>query len=298
MQQNPQREWHWNRKNPQSIETPNRLRLPSRQDELVLTSPRLSQFALAAATANRKITAADVLRYFSSKRTIILLSLCLLQVLLFALLAWWVHIRPTWFLDVVVTRNLQAHKDLWLRQLMIAISIPGNMSLAFHAFVVLTASIFFVIRLRLEAIMLIVLYESTHYLNQFLKAFINRPRPSATRITVIEQAGGTSFPSGHVMTYVAFWGFLFLLGLFVLRGKAWWRAPLLIICGLFVILIGPSRIYLGDHWATDTLGAYLMEGAILSLALLLYFMMQRMTPRLKASSIQSFKKVRTLLKLA
>lgn len=298
MQQNLQSQWQEERKETENtslrIEPPHRLQLPGRRDELSQTSPRLSQFALVAA-ANRKITASDVFRYFSSRRTLILLSLCLLQISLFVLLASWVRMRPSWFLDVAITRNLQEFKAPWLRESMIAISVPGNMPLQFLAFVLLTAGIFFFARLRLEAIMLVILFEGSRYLNEFLKALVNRPRPSPTRIMVIGSAGGTSFPSGHVMSYVAFWGFLFLLGLFVLRGKAWLRIPLLIISGLFVILVGPSRIYLGHHWATDTIGSYLMSGALLSLALLLYFIMKKMSPRLKTAGMQGVKKARALL---
>ena len=46
-----------------------------------------------------------------------------------------------------------------------------------------------------------------------IKAFIRRPRPLPPEVrVVVAPLGGTSFPSGHVLTYVAFYGFLgFLL---------------------------------------------------------------------------------------
>jgi membrane-associated phospholipid phosphatase len=41
-----------------------------------------------------------------------------------------------------------------------------------------------------------------------------------------------------------------------------------ILCGILaasIVLIGPSRVALGDHWPTDVLGAYLLGGALLAL---------------------------------
>jgi undecaprenyl-diphosphatase len=262
--------------------------------ELSGISNQLSQSTLGA-EAEREITASDVTRYFKRKRNTILLCLCILQLIVFGLLAWWVHTRPFWFIDVLVTHEFQDHQALWLHNSMIAVSYLGNVPLLFRALVLLTALIFFAVRLRLEAIMLVAIFEISRYLNNLLKEMIDRPRPSTTRVMVMEAAGGTSFPSGHVMSYVAFWGFLLLLALFAFKGKRWWRIALVIVSALFVASVGPSRIYLGDHWATDVAGAYLFEGALLCLAFLLYFKLKQMSPRFKAIGIGVVKRLRSEL---
>ena len=107
-------------------------------------------------------------------------------------------------------------------------------------------------------------------LNWLIKYLVARPRPTASLVDVIQHAGGSSFPSGHVMSYVAFWGLLFSFGIILFKGNHWWRSALLIVSGLFVVLVGPSRIYLGDHWASDVLGAYLIGGLLLGGSLWIY----------------------------
>jgi len=68
---------------------------------------------------------------------------------------------------------------------------------------------------------------------------------------------------------------LFSFGIILFRGKAWWRILLLVVSALFVVLVGPSRIYLGDHWASDVLGSYLIGGVLLGIALWIYVQLKQ-----------------------
>lgn len=101
----------------------------------------------------------------------------------------------------------------------------------------------------------------TALLSTIVKALVRRPRPIAPQVRVIvAPLGGSSFPSGHVLTYVGFYGFLaYLLAIRVDR-------PALRIAGVTALLgllglIGPSRVRLGHHWPTDVLASYLLGGA-------------------------------------
>src|SRR5712691_6337244 len=162
---------------------------------------------------------------------------------------------------------------------MLAVSYIGNVTVLAVGLIALAAILFWILDLRLEAIMVIAVSATSAILNSLIKLIVARPRPSASLVEIIQAASGNSFPSGHVMSYVAFWGLLFSFGIILFRGKHWWRTALLIISALFFVLVGPSRIYLGDHWASDVLGAYLIGGAWLGITLWVYL-------KLKAKGVQ------------
>lgn len=190
---------------------------------------------------------------------------------LFALLAWWVHFHPVLAVDVTITREFQENQSPWLSTTMIAVSYIGNTLPLAIGLIALAAALFSIVRLYLEAVTVVVVSAISALLNFSIKLLVDRPRPSSRLVDVIQYANGLSFPSGHVMSYIAFWGLLFSLGIILFRGNHWWRIALLVISGLFVVLVGPSRIYLGDHWASDVLGGYIFGGAWLCIALLIYF---------------------------
>ena len=52
--------------------------------------------------------------------------------------------------------------------------------------------------------------------------------------------------------------------------RSWRRTVLLTVYSLFILLVGISRIDLGQHWASDVLGAYLLGGVILTGIILLH----------------------------
>jgi undecaprenyl-diphosphatase len=198
-----------------------------------------------------------------------LLQIFALQLTLFGLLALFVHIHPILPLDVAITRSFQQNQAPWLRIAMLAISYPGNSALL-PALAILTTVVFWAMGVRLEAVFVAGLSIVNLLLNLLIKALVARPRPTGHLVHIIQTAIGYSFPSGHVMAYIAYWGLLFCFGVILFQGRHWWRTALLVTSAAFVMLIGPSRIYLGDHWASDVLGAYLIGGVLLGLAIVVY----------------------------
>ena len=96
-------------------------------------------------------------------------------------------------------------------------------------------------------------------LNQLLKFFFERPRP--IDLMIIEESG-YSFPSGHSMVSMAFYGFIiFLLWKYLKNNKLKWFYTILLI--FLIVLIGISRIYLGVHYATDVIAGFYISIAYL-----------------------------------
>ena len=75
---------------------------------------------------------------------------------------------------------------------------------------------------------------------------------------------GSSFPSGHVLTYVGVYGFLAHLVEAHVDHAVARRAGVAALAGL-VGLVGPSRVQQGHHWPSDVLGSYLVGLPLLAL---------------------------------
>ena len=92
-------------------------------------------------------------------------------------------------------------------------------------------------------------------LNQLLKNILQRPRPTEYRI--IEETG-YSFPSGHSMISMAFYGYIIYLIYNNIKNK-YLKTALISILSLLIVMIGISRIYLGVHYTSDVCAGFLVS---------------------------------------
>ena len=89
-------------------------------------------------------------------------------------------------------------------------------------------------------------------LNQILKHTFKRLRP----INSIISESGYSFPSGHSMVSMAFYGFLIYL---LCKSNFKYKKIFIGLLIILILLIGISRIYLGVHYPTDVFGGFLLS---------------------------------------
>ena len=89
-------------------------------------------------------------------------------------------------------------------------------------------------------------------LNGLLKVLFMRERPTINQMIT---ENSYSFPSGHSMISMAFYGYLIYLIYNYINNKIV-RYLFIILLSILIFLIGISRIYLGVHYASDVIGGF------------------------------------------
>ena len=186
----------------------------------------------------------------------------------FAVLTFLVKTMPSFAIDLQITKAIQLINFPFFASFMSLVSWPGFGP----QLVIITGLIILLIYsfgLHWESVMALVAASFSTGINLMVKDLIQRPRPASNLVNVFAKLTDLSFPSGHVMFYIGFYGFIGFLAFSLLKPSLK-RSFLLAFFGGLVVLIGASRIYLGQHWASDVLGAYLLGSLTLEAYIQIY----------------------------
>ena len=192
-------------------------------------------------------------------------SICLGFVVLTILIL----IFPHSFVDLKFSQELQEHQNPFLDSTMKLVSwfgyFPGSAIV-----VLLSTLLFFFFKYRKEALFVFITAASG-LVSSVVKILVNRPRPTEPTVRIVQKVYEQSFPSGHVLFYVVFFGFLIVLMYQLKTIPKMIRILVISLSALLIFVIPFSRIYLGAHWFTDVLGGFLLGLLCLYLLCIFYF---------------------------
>jgi undecaprenyl-diphosphatase len=191
----------------------------------------------------------------------------------FLLLAFSVRSDDILSMDVAITRALQ-HITMptggWILTHASDLGFfPGNILTYVGVFGILLA-----FHLRMEAVIGIGGCLLATWIGSLIKVFVARPRPMDPSIHIAAHLRDYSFPSGHVIQYTTLFGFCCYVVVITWRGT-WARNLIVSALALPILLVGPSRVYLGEHWPSDVLGAYLFAALWLAAMIELHIRLKR-----------------------
>jgi membrane-associated phospholipid phosphatase len=212
------------------------------------------------------------------RRQRLLFVFSLMSLALVSLLAFLAYELPTLPFDLATTRELQEISNTPFLRLMVFVSAFGYMPWAAITIVVGVLVVGALLGWK-DGAYLLLLTVLQGVANQLIKTAVGRPRPLDTLVDVFVPVAGNSFPSGHVMFYTVLFGFLFFLA-WTRLPHSFWRVLLLALTGGLVVLIGPSRMYLGAHWLSDVIAAHLL--GLIILAFGIEFYLRYLAPRTPA----------------
>lgn len=160
--------------------------------------------------------------------------------------------HPTAF-DVAGRGGLHALEGPTLSAIMWGASVYGA-PVRLSPLGLLAAAVFLYRGWRRGALLVVVTIAGAWLIDSGLKLLFARARPRPF-FDYYPAPESYSFPSGHAMFSVCFFGGLAVLLAHRLNGRAA-QAAVWLVALVAVLLIGTSRVYLGVHYPTDVVGGY------------------------------------------
>ena len=234
---------------------------------------------------NRDSVVFDKPKGFNRSRLAAVVTACLIAAgTAFALL---VHFLVPLAFNVASTLAVQSISFPGLQEFMRLVSGFGNAPKV----VLITVIALMACNKRREAFFVTLSGLGGWFIAMQLKQLFASPRPTADVVNVFHQWPTGSFPSGHLVFYVCYFGFLYFIAREKLPAKSIFRPLVLVTLALLIALVGLSRLYLGEHWLSDLPGSYLLGAFWLYLCLKLYrfWAGARNRQRLMAESIAGYR---------
>lgn len=192
------------------------------------------------------------------------LGLAGLFIFLFAEVAEEVMEKEFGLFDVLIIRSLESLSSGTMDMVMFIITELGSVWFLSVMSTVVLGVLWWKLKDKWGILFFIVAVGGGSLLTVLLKHFYSRERPS---INPEIDAIGYSFPSGHSMGSLIFYGFVMYLVIRT-RQKAWIEGLTVGILGVLIFFIGISRIYLGAHFPSDVLAGYIAGTIWLTLSLI------------------------------
>ena len=219
------------------------------------------------APLRRSVRAALVPRWLAGLRTQVFTGVAAAALMVFGVLTALVGAGATAEPDLVGTLALQQAEHPWISALMVGVSALGFPPISLYL-VLGVGALFWLAGYRVESTFAF-FASASGVLTQTIKALVGRPRPEAGLVRVVESVPGHSFPSGHTLFYVTYFGFIGYVSYALLKpGRL--RTALIWLSGALILLVGPSRVWLGHHWPSDVLASYALGLAYLIVLVQLY----------------------------
>ena len=187
-------------------------------------------------------------------KTIILVTI---TTLLFILLSYAVSSNKTNYIDALIHSYLIDIRNNNLTSILLFITNLGGAT-----FLIILSTILFIITKKKKIPLYIFMNLTCAFLtNEITKSIFTRSRPIG--INLIDETG-FSYPSGHSMVSLSFYGFITYLLLKNCKNNL--IKTIIIISSIILIsLVGFSRIYLGVHYLSDVIGGFLLATIYLNL---------------------------------
>jgi undecaprenyl-diphosphatase len=177
----------------------------------------------------------------------------------FVILAIMVAGRASWVveLDATVQEEVFELRSSWLNETMVWITRLGSRWVIGILLILLAIGVARTNRCRKALLVMVIAFVVNPIFEHFLKLAVDRRRPTLSQLV---PGNGPSFPSGHVLASVGFYGVL---------AAVIWRSSNrrsiqiggYVAATAIILLVGSSRVYLDVHWFTDVVGGMLIGTA-------------------------------------